>query len=394
MPLHRYLLFCFLLLTLGACSVLDWYKGGQADEPVVGEQAAAGQPVLVPVAAGPVAQAAAELQIVWGTDVDHRRPLSPYSFAQPVQAGDLIVLAGQDAYAHIYNMQGSELRRVSLHAAGESGGLAMSADLVVLSDVQGVLYGIDPQKGSILWQWEMPSTMFGHPVRVGDDMLLQTADNSIYRISAKGEKVWSFSGTRAGLSMNFGPSPLLAGDTCYIVMTNGDAVALRSDNGDLLWRRQLLLDNDAVVLSELKTPLADPVLIGDVLIASFYQGDLIGISARDGQQLWQRGMSLKSAPVVQAGRLFAASGDSVLELDPVNGATLWKRKLNAGELVGPAVEQGRLYVADDRGAVFTLSLDGRVTGETHLPGRIDHAPLTVSGGVLLRNNLGGLYLIH
>ena len=122
--------------------------------------------------------------------------------------------------------------------------------------------------------------------------------------------------------------------------------------------------------------------------------NLIGISARDGQQLWQRGMSLKSAPVVQAGRLFTASGDSVLEIDPASGATLWKRKLNAGELVGPALAQGRLYAADDRGGVFTISLDGRVIGEAHLPGRIDHAPLPVPGGVLLRNNLGGLYLVQ
>ncbi|OIO67669.1 MAG: hypothetical protein AUJ58_11400 [Zetaproteobacteria bacterium CG1_02_55_237] len=385
MPLHRHLLYCSLLLGLAGCSMFNWNKG---------EQTAEEQAVVSSIATEPVEQAPSELQLVWGVDVDQRRPLSPYSFAQPVQAGDLIVLTGQDSYAHIYNMQGSEVHRVALHADGDSGGLAMSADLVVLSDAQGILYGIDPREGSILWEWKMSTAMFGHPVRIGDDLLVQTGDNSVYRISDKGEKLWSFSGPQAGLSMNSGPSPLVDGDVCYTVMTNGDALALRSDNGDLLWRRQLMLDNDAVVLSELKTPLADPVLIGDVLVVSFYQGDLIGLSARDGQQLWQRSLSLKSAPLAHDGRLFAASNDSVLELDPASGATLWKRKLDAGELVGPALAQAKLYVADIRGNVFTLSLDGHVTGELHLPGRVDRSPVVVAGGVLLRNNLGGLYLIR
>jgi len=355
MPLHRHLLYCSLLLGLAGCSMFNWNKG---------EQTAEEQAVVSSIATEPVEQAPSELQLVWGVDVDQRRPLSPYSFAQPVQAGDLIVLTGQDSYAHIY------------------------------SDAQGILYGIDPREGSILWEWKMSTAMFGHPVRIGDDLLVQTGDNSVYRISDKGEKLWSFSGPQAGLSMNSGPSPLVDGDVCYTVMTNGDALALRSDNGDLLWRRQLMLDNDAVVLSELKTPLADPVLIGDVLVVSFYQGDLIGLSARDGQQLWQRSLSLKSAPLAHDGRLFAASNDSVLELDPASGATLWKRKLDAGELVGPALAQAKLYVADIRGNVFTLSLDGHVTGELHLPGRVDRSPVVVAGGVLLRNNLGGLYLIR
>jgi len=392
MTLHRNLLVCLLpaILLLGGCATYDRLMGNQSEETTSEEQG-----VVQAINTGSAVQTATELQTVWGVDVAHRRPNTPYGFSRPILAGDLIVLAGQDQYVHTYDMQGSELNRVPLQAISDSEGLALSDKLVVVGDAQGLLYGIDIGTGSILWKRQLSSVMLGHPVRVGDDLLVQTGDNSIYRISAKGEKLWSFSSAQSGLSMHISPSPLVSGDVCYAVMSNGDTVALRSDTGDLLWRRQLLLNNDAVVLSELKAPLADPVLAGDVLLVSFYQGDLVALSAMDGQQLWQRKLSLKSTPLVHLDRLFVATaGHAVLELDPANGSTMWKRDLDAGELVGPVLARGKLIVADDQGQVFALSLDGQITGQLNLPGRVDRSPVAASGGVLLRNNLGGLYLIR
>lgn len=373
----RHTLFLTLALSLTGCAMFGFHQQAQTK---AGSKSAASIP--------------SNLQTAWGVDVDQRRPLAPYSYSRPVLDGKLIVLAGQDSYVHIYNLYGHELRRVALQSPSDSEALVLSPKLIVLCDAQGILYGIDPEQGQILWQRQMPTDILGHPVQVGQDMLVQSGDNSIYRISAKGKKLWSFSSTQAGLNMLLSPSPLVVGNTCYAFLTTGDVVALRCDTGDLLWRRQLLLNNDAVVLSELKTPIASPVLVGNVLIVSFYQGSMIGLSAQDGQQLWQRGLSLKSSPLVYQGHLFAASGNSILELDPSNGTTLWKRTLQAGELVGPTLEKGRLFAADDHGRVFALNLDGQIMGETNIPGRIDRSPVAAPRGVLLRNNLGGLYLIH
>jgi len=172
-------------------------------------------------------------------------------------------------------------------------------------------------------------------------------------------------------------------------------VALRADSGDLIWRRQLLLDTNAVTLNEMKVPVTDPVLAGNVLIVSFYQGDMIALSVTDGQRLWQRHLSLKTTPIVQGKRLLAAtSNGTVVSLDTANGETLWRQKLSVGELVGPALSQGKLFAGDDHGYVYALTPDGRKIGVLSLPGRIDRPPTAVPGGVLVRNNLGGLYLIR
>ncbi|MDQ6960473.1 MAG: PQQ-binding-like beta-propeller repeat protein [Mariprofundaceae bacterium] len=343
----------------------------------------------------PVAAAPVNLDIAWVVDVDQRRPMSPFGYSQPALAGDKIVIGARDARVRVYDLHGNELRRIAIEAACESGTLALNPGLVVLGDVNGTLYGINPQTGRILWRQRLSSVMLGHPVKAGNDFMVQTADNRIYRFSSKGEKRWSFAGQPGGLTLNTGAAPRVFGDVVYAIFTNGDVVALRADSGDLIWRRQLLLDTSAVTLSEMKVPVTDPVLAGDVLIVSFYQGNLIALSVTDGRQLWQRQLSLKSTPIVQDGRLLAAtSHGAMVSLDVSNGETLWLQKLSEGELVGPALSQGRLFAGDDHGHVYALASDGRKIGMLNLPGRMDRAPVAAPDGILIRNSLGGLYLIQ
>ena len=337
----------------------------------------------------------ASLDMAWVADVDQRRPMSPTGFSQPALAGNDIVIGGRDAYVHVYDLQGGELRRIAIGSPCESGALALSPSLVVLVDVNGILYGINPQAGNIVWRQQLSSVLLGHPVKAGKDFMVQTADNRIYRFSAKGEKRWSFSGQPGGLSMRQGSSPLVSGNVVYAIFTNGDVVALQMNSGDLVWRRQLLLDMNAVTLSEMKVPVAEPALTGNALIVSFYQGDLIALSVTDGQQIWQRHLSLKSTPIVQGKRLLAAtSHGAVVSLEVSSGETLWRQKLSAGELVGPVLARGTLFVGDDHGHVYALAPDGQKTGILSLPGRLERTPLAVSGGILIRNSLGGLYLIR
>jgi len=338
----------------------------------------------------------AQLNVVWATDVDQRRPMSPPGASRPATTSNRIVIGGHDSRVHVYDMQGNELRRLALDAPCESGALALASGVVVLGDVHGELYGIDPKQGRIVWRQQLSSVLLGHPVALSDgDFLLQTADNRIYRFSPKGEKRWSYAGHTSGLEMHKTPSPIVADGMAYVVFSNGDVAALKLDGGALVWRRELILATNAVVLSELKVPVAAPVLIGRTLIVSIYQGSLIALSADDGQQLWSRNLSLRSRPVIRGGRLYVATaaGD-VLSLDAKSGNTFWRQKVSDAELVGPLMVGKRWMVGDAKGNVFTLNMDGRKLASVNLPGRIDYAPVAVADGGLVRTSRGGLYLVR
>jgi outer membrane protein assembly factor BamB len=276
---------------------------------------------------------------------------------------------------------------------------------VVVGDIGGLLYGIDPEKGSVLWRYQLSSPFFSQPVLLQDGFLIQTSDNRIYRFSNDGKKQWSYAGSGGGLGIYLTSSPLVVDATLYAVLTNGDAVALKVDSGDLLWRRQLLLNTDAPVLSELRAPIAAPVMLKQgyigiekfeaAILIGFYQGDLLILSARDGRQLFAKEISIKSAPLVDHGTLYVATASGELaSIDLATGATQWKQKFTDGELLGPVLWKDSLWLADDRGSVLRVGRDGEKRGEIAFNGRIERMPTVTPVGILVRTGLGVLTLIR
>ncbi|MFC1626407.1 PQQ-binding-like beta-propeller repeat protein [Pseudomonadota bacterium] len=381
--LTRWLGLLFLAMTLSSCATLS---GGEDDS----------------------SQSSGTVQKVWSVDVDQREPRDPAGFSQPAVvpgANGKIVIAGRDARVRVYDFSGTELHRVAIDEPSDSGALALPNGVVVVGDVGGVLYGIDPVEGSILWRYQLSSPFLSQPVLLQDGFLIQTSDNRIYSFSIDGKKRWSYVAHGGGLSIYLTASPLVVDTTIYAVFTNGDAVALKSDSGDLLWRRQLLLSSDAAVLSELRAPISDPVMlkqghigienVENTVLVGFYQGELLALSARDGSQQFSKEVSIKSTPLVDDGHLYIASASGEVEsIDLATGATQWKQKLSNGELLGPVLWQGSLWVADDRGSLLRLNHDGQKRGEITFDGRIERMPTVTPAGVLVRTGLGVLTLIR
>ena len=388
-------------------------KAQKTDEPeIIIVDSADSSPIVIEApgeggATASIAKAAGSISVAWRTDLDQRRPASPDGFSQPVVTsggqGGRIVAGAQDKRIRIYDMDGHELKRLAIHAPGESGGVALANGLVVVGDVDGNLYGIDPIEGRIAWKYELPSVLLSSPVALENDFIIQTADNHIFRFTANGEKLWSYTGRLGGLGMHLCPSPVVYNNQIFAVFNNADVVALKAENGGFLWQRQLLLDTRAAVLSELKVPASTPVVIPasqsgrneDMLAVAIFQGELMFVSLQDGTILSSRQLSLKSSPLLIGNQLFVADAKgAVSALDAAGGDTLWKQQISTGELVGPILWRDELWVADDHGAVFRLNKEGRLLASVKFSGRIDRTPVATPGGVLVRSDLGALYMLN
>jgi len=358
---------------------------------------------------GTTSSSSGTIKQLWSVDVDQRQLGEPEGFSYPtvVTTGgeELIVIGGRDGRVRVYNGRGHELHSIAIDEASESSALALPDGSVVIGDVGGMIYGIDPRAGTILWEYQLSTPFLATPVLLNDGFLIQTMDNRIYHFSSQGEKRWSYAGHGGGLSLYMSASPLVVGQTVYVAFTNGDAVALKASSGDLLWRRQLLLNTDAAVLSELRTPVASPLylqsaMIGseqadDVLIVAFYQGAVLVLARDDGRQLFSKDISIKSTPLLRGDMLyFATSSGEVEAVDLASGNTLWREKVSDGELLGPTLWGDSLWVADDRGMVIRLSRDGHKQASITLPGRVERAPVATSSGVLARTGRGVLTLLR
>jgi len=349
----------------------------------------------------------AAIQKVWSVDVDQRELSEPAGFSQPAisESQGLIVIGGRDGRVRVYDMNGREHHMIAIREASDSGALSLSNGLVVVGDVGGMLYGIDPVAGSIVWQAQLSASFLSQPVPMRDGFIVQTMDNRIYHFSSAGEKRWSYAGSVGALGMYVTPSPLVNGQTVNAIFSSGDVIALKATSGDLIWRRQILLNTDAPVLSELRTPVANPLHVRelsigiehatDALIVSFYQGSVFALSQNDGRQLFSKEISIKSTPLVYQNTIYFASASGAVEaVDMTNGSTLWKQKVTDGELLGPVLWNGKLWVADDRGIIIRMSLDGHKEASIKLSGRIERAPVATSAGVLARTGRGVLTLLR
>jgi len=386
-----------MLFAFSGCSTMSSWWGSE-------EKAA------VPADASVHLSTAAEhngIHVQWQVDLDQRPPASPSGFSAPfvvsTSNGERIVAGSQDRRVRIYDINGNEINRIALADACESGGLQLANGTVVVGDVGGHLYGLDVEQGTIVWRQDLPSVLMSEPVALDDGFVIQTADNRIYRFGPDGTKLWSFTGAAGGLSMRLSPAPLVRDGQIFAAFSNGDVASIKSDSGSLLWKRQLILNSAAAVLSELRVPVATPVLIPasdshareDMLLVPVFQGDLVFLSKLDGSRLIDRTLSLKSSPLLIGSRLFTADASGALSaLDAATGETLWKQQLSKGELTGPVLWQDALWAADDQGMVYRLNLDGKVLADTQLPGRIDRTPVATTHGLLVRNSLGTLFQLN
>jgi len=354
-----------------------------------------------------LATSTGHISVLWRNNVDQRKLASPPGFSLPAviatAQGELVIAGAQDKRVRIYRVNGSEVDRIALANASESGALKLSNGLVVVGDVGGILYGLDIIKGRIVWQKQLSSALIGIPVATDDGFIIQTSNNQIYRFTADGKKLWSYSGQLGGLGIHLNPSPVIYKDRLYAIFSNGDVIALKVKNGNFMWKRQMLLSNKAPVMSEIKIPAASPLVIpagqsgrGEAMLAvSIFQGELSFISLQDGSTLGNRTLSLKSKPLLIGNIVFVADASGALSaLNTADAATLWKQQLSHGELAGPILWKGSLWVADDQARVFRLDQRGKVLASTQLDGRIDRAPVAASNGILVRNNLGTLYMLR
>jgi len=341
-------------------------------------------------------------------DLDNRKPADAFGFSTPgfsVGQDALIVVGGHDARAHVYNASCKEISRTPLRNSSDSGAVILPGGLAVLGDSGGYLYGIRPESGELVWSFNLSGPLTSVPVVIGDDVLVQTLDNRIYRVSADGKKQWSFTASAGGLGLYLTPSPLVQGDKVFTVFNNGDAFALSAATGDVLWRKQILLSSDAAVLSEIKAPLADPLMLKSIawgndsatnaVMFSFYQGNIVMLDANDGRLLFSRELSLRSTPFVDGNIMIVADAQGrVQALDVDSGKLAWELILSKGELVGPAYFADAYWFGDNHGLVYRVDRAGKLTGTWQAGGEITHSPVASAGGVLVRTNLGALYVLQ
>ena len=275
------------------------------------------------------------------------------------------------------------------------GGVALheSRPLLAVVGYQGRLQIRHKESGELLWEEQCSSPGTGSPVFDGDSLLIPTGDGrlSAYHVTRR-EFEWrrQLSGlTRAPLTLDQ--------DRLYVTDGTNTLYALSRRGGDVLWQRRREAPKDFSLHGE-----ARPLAWGRSVFMGFSDGVLMAYEGSTGQPLWERDLApqrdqfqdVDADPVMVGDTLVAASAASGLYgLDPATGAVRWFHPI-AG-VITLSEHEGDLIVGLQHGELGRFQVQDKAFvwrvrfGTDGAPSRVQAFPR----GLAVSLSRGGLYVL-
>jgi outer membrane protein assembly factor BamB len=205
---------------------------------------------------------------------------------------------------------------------------------VYLALRSGYLAAYDLTDGHNVWLKQIAATV---PLAVNEDTLFVAAGEAIQALhGADGTSAWTVPRVKAA-------APLLAEGAWVIAVTDAEVLALRSRDGEVVWRHPA----GGVRLM--------PAIDGDYLYVGADDGRVLALKLADGAFAWERYLQGGvTAIAARNGRVYAGAGDKVFYcLDGRKGSIEWPWRVGA-------IVTGRIAVDDER--VYFTALNNVVWG--------------------------------
>ena len=282
--------------------------------------------------------------------------------------------------------------------------VAVSADGGVISlTFCGRLSRLDAATGAVAWQVDthgFPERWTATAPAVADGVVYVGAKSAYGAHDiGTGEELWfrRFTGTLDLMADRIGDKwgayyvPIVYEDLLIVLVSRRGLVAMRRDNGRIVWERPLPNCQDY---------WASPVLAGDCVISGGESDYMLAVRARDGEDLWHERVleehgfdyNYVTGISVSGGRIYAGACDGsaiACELDA--GKVLWRFQtgLNVLDMAAqhrgistvlapPVAYDGRLAVCGLDAVFYLLNTEtGVCEGETPFDAPVTAAPLVL-----------------
>ncbi|HYF61653.1 MAG TPA: serine/threonine-protein kinase [Herpetosiphonaceae bacterium] len=207
----------------------------------------------------------------------------------PALAGDKVVVATSKGYVYVLQAANGAVVWSRPLALGARAAVVVAGRIFVSAD--RILYCLDLEHGTIVWQFSAASPITTLPSVAGDVVIVGTERGVLHGVSlATGYDRWQYQARGA-----FSAAPAADQSTLFVVDRAGGVTALSQAGGAELWHRGLGAAIDAT-----------PLLAGERLLVATGDGMFYALDAGRGQTLAeiQLGGSVASPPVAGSGLVY------------------------------------------------------------------------------------------
>lgn len=361
-----------LALSLGGCSNLNpmnWFSGDE------GEQPAELQEITEEV----------NLRRIWSVKVGNGQG-GQYNELVPAVDGDRIFVASENGEVMAINIADGELLWRVRTRENITGGVGADNGLVMLGTEDAEVIVFDQADGSERWRARVTSEVLSPPQSNGDIVVLQTVDDKLIALDAEsGERRWIYEANLPVLTLRGTSTPVFVSGAVVAGFSNGTLVAVNAADGIWRWEERVAVPQGRYDIDRVIDVDGDLLVDNNVVLATSYQGNVMGFDAQTGRIVWGMEASSYHGLAQGFGNLYLCNDRSHLVAIRSNSDNeAWRNEeLDLRKVTAPTVFNNYIAVADFEGYVHLLSqIDGRIVGRTEVDGEGVRARLVARSNTL------------
>jgi len=279
---------------------------------------------------------------------------------------------------------------------GVGGGLAYSNGTLFVASGLGKMVALNAQTGDMIWSRETRVPLNSAPAVDNGRVFVISDDNELFALNeTTGDVLWSYQGITETASMLTAPAPAIIDDVVIAPFTSGELVALRVQNGVVLWQDALSSTARLTPLASLNDISGGPAVADGYVIASAQSGVMTAFDLRTGQRVWSQPAGSLSIPLIVGDVVYTATTTGqIAAMSKLDGQMHWieqlenfknaKKRKERTVWTGPILAGNRLVVASSRGDVVVLDpRAGTVLKEIDIGGSIFVPPVIANETVYL-----------
>ncbi|MDX5629592.1 MULTISPECIES: outer membrane protein assembly factor BamB [unclassified Brenneria] len=277
-----------------------------------------------------------------------------------------------------------------------SGGVAVSGNHVYVGSEKAQVYALNTEDGASVWQTKVAGEVISRPVISDGVVLVHTSNGMLQALDeADGAIKWTVNLDMPTLSLRGESAPTVAFGAAIVGGDNGRVNAVLINQGQLIWQQRISQPSGATEIDRLNDVDTTPVIVGEVVYALGYNGNMTALDLRSGQILWKRELGSVHDFIVDGDRIYLVDqNDRIVALNTNGGVNLWRQSdLLHRNLTAPVLYNGYLVVGDAEGYLHWLNTaDGRFVAQQ----KVDSAgflskPVIASDKLLIQAKNGEVY---
>ncbi len=287
------------------------------------------------------------------------------------------------------------------------GGIAAADGKIFVTSGLGAVEALDAQTGQSVWKKRLTTPLHSAPTVSNGRLFAVSDDNELFAInSATGEVLWTYQGIVESARMLTAPSPAVFEDVVIAPFASGELVALRVQNGVVLWQDALSSSGQLTPLSSLNDIASGPVIADGYVIATAQSGVISAFDLRNGQRVWTQPAGSLGYPWVAGDFVYTVTtGGEVACMSKTSGAVVWTQQLRAFKnekkrkeriaWAGPILIGNSLLTVSSRGEAVELNpYTGEVFRKFKLGDPVFVSPIVANQTVYVLNDKAKLIALR